>query len=60
MSPTRLVAVGDQATQRHAPHDSQLLRYRDGEPISHRRLDYLYGRVRKHHLWADSTGVSAH
>jgi len=38
----------------------QLLRYKDGRPITGRRYDYLWARIGKHLPWADTQQVTAH
>ncbi|WP_433678835.1 tyrosine-type recombinase/integrase [Nocardia sp. CA-119907] len=39
---------------------SQIMRYRDGRPITARRFDYLTERVRAHLPWAERLQVSSH
>jgi hypothetical protein len=36
------------ARDRHAPPTGQLLRYRDGRPITRRRYDQLWQRIGRH------------
>lgn len=38
----------------------QLLRYRNGSPITARRYDYLFGRLGRHLPWVATQQVSAH
>jgi integrase len=38
----------------------QLLRYRDGRPITYRRYDHLWGRIGKHLRWVATQGISTH
>jgi integrase len=38
----------------------QLLRYRNGQPITYRRYDYLWERVGEHLSWAAVQGISTH
>jgi integrase/recombinase XerC len=38
----------------------QLLRYRDGQPITHRRYDHLWNRIGKHLPWVATQGISTH
>ncbi|MFJ9365733.1 tyrosine-type recombinase/integrase [Nocardia sp. NPDC101769] len=41
VSPTLMRHLVIHARERRAPHSGQLLRYRDGRPITHRRYDHL-------------------
>jgi hypothetical protein len=38
----------------------QLLRYRDGRPITYRRYDHLWERIGKHLPWVVTHGISTH
>lgn len=38
----------------------QLLRYRNGRPITHRRYDHLWNRIGKHLPWVATQGISTH
>lgn len=38
----------------------QLLRYGDGQPITHRRYDHLWARIGKHLPWVATQGISTH
>lgn len=40
--------------------DGQLLRYRDGRPLTTRRYDHLWQRIGKHLPWAATQQVSTH
>ena len=40
--------------------NEQLLRYANGNPITHRRYDYIFGRVQAALGWARALQVSAH
>jgi integrase len=40
--------------------DSPLLRYANGRPITYRRYDHIWDRVRRHLPWADSQQISTH
>lgn len=61
ISPTLTAALNTHATQRGAtaPNDS-LLRYADHRPLTARRYDTLWHRVRTALPWAGQLGVSAH
>lgn len=61
ISPTLTAALAEHAARRGArrPGDA-LLRYRDHRPLTSRRYDTLWKRVRKQLLWADQLGVSTH
>ena len=50
----------DHAQRRHAPPTGQLLRYRNGQPITYRRYDHLWVRLGKHLPWVATQGISAH
>jgi len=39
---------------------TNLLRYRDGRPLTYRRYDNLWSRVRGELAWAAAQGVSTH
>lgn len=45
---------------RHSPQSEQLLRYRNGKPITHRRYDHLWNRIGEHLPWVLTQGVSTH
>ena len=60
VSPTLMRHLLDHAKQRHAPRTGQLLRYRNGQPISYRRYDHLWVRLGKHLPWVATQGISAH
>ncbi|MGV9678754.1 tyrosine-type recombinase/integrase [Nocardia sp. NPDC003482] len=59
VSPTLMRALIDHARRGNEP-DGQLLRYRDGRPITRRRYDHLWDRVGRHLPWVTTLGVSAH
>jgi integrase len=40
--------------------ETPLLRYRNGTPISRRRYDYLWRRLRKRLSWVDAQQISTH
>jgi integrase len=46
--------------ERKAPGREQLLRYRNGKPITYRRYDHLWMRVRGLSPWADAHQISTH
>jgi hypothetical protein len=48
------------ATERHAPAAGQLLRYRDGRPITDRRYDHLWTRIGRHLPWVATQQISTH
>jgi integrase/recombinase XerC len=60
VSPTMMAALVKHAGERHAPADGQLLRYRNGRPISDRRYDYLWDRVGRQLPWVRTQGISTH
>lgn len=60
VSPTlmkHLLVLGD---ERGAVGTNQLLRYRNGDPITRRRYDYLWQRLGKHLPWVATQQVSTH
>lgn len=61
ITPTLTAALADHARVRGAigPTDA-LLRHRSGRPLSSRRYDLLWGRVRRALPWADKLRVSMH
>ncbi|MEV0760430.1 site-specific integrase [Nocardia sp. NPDC050435] len=60
VSPTVMRHLVQHAEQRHSPRFDQLLRYRDGTPITGRRYDYIWSRVRGEIAWAAAQRVSMH
>lgn len=50
----------DHASERAAPRDGRLLRYRDGTPCTYRRYDGLFERLGEVLPWVAVQGVSAH
>jgi site-specific recombinase XerD len=60
VSPTLTRHLLDHAAARGAGSDARLLRYRNGRPITARRYDYLWTRIRDHLPWAAAQQVSAH
>ncbi|GGM64883.1 tyrosine-type recombinase/integrase [Dactylosporangium sucinum] len=62
VSPTlmhHLIAHGDERGANGDAH-SQLLRYRNGQPVTRRRYDYLWQRLGKHLPWVATQQVSTH
>jgi integrase/recombinase XerC len=53
----RLVEHGQ---ERHAPPGGQLLRYRDGRPITSRRYDGLWTRIGRVLPWVRTQQISMH
>jgi integrase/recombinase XerC len=60
VSPTLMAGLVRHATERHAPPDGRLLRYRDGRPITYRRYDGLWERVGRALPWVRTQQVSTH
>jgi integrase len=60
VSPTLMAYLQEHSTNRHAPRDGQLLRYTDGRPITKRRYDHLWKRIRSALPWAAAQQVSTH
>jgi integrase len=61
VSPTLMRHLLAQVEERGTGHrDDQLLRYADGTPITRRRYDYIWKRVRQHLDWANRLQISAH
>ncbi|MFV2104877.1 tyrosine-type recombinase/integrase [Micromonospora sp. LOL_024] len=60
VSPTLMRHLQRHAAERHAPAVGQLLRYRDGRPITRRRYDHLWVRVGEHLPWVYVQQISTH
>ncbi|MDR7303494.1 tyrosine-type recombinase/integrase [Haloactinomyces albus] len=61
VSPTLMQALQSHAEQRGMPGSSgQLLRYRNGEPITARRYDHLWTRLGRHLPWVATQQISTH
>jgi integrase/recombinase XerC len=60
VSPTLMAHLQQHARDRHAPRDGQLLRYRDGKPITTRRYDHLWSRIGQHLAWVAAQQISTH
>jgi site-specific recombinase XerD len=58
--PTLMAALVRHAEERHTPPDGQLLRYRNGRPITHRRYDGLWVRIGQHLPWVRTQQISTH
>src|SRR5438046_9214171 len=48
------------ATDRHSRPSGQLLRYRNGQPITYRRYDHLWARIGQHLPWVAVQQISTH
>jgi hypothetical protein len=53
----RLIEHGE---ERHAPPGEQLLRYRNGQPITSRRYDGLWARIGRVLPWVRTQQISMH
>jgi integrase len=60
VSSTLMVHLQQHARERHAPPDGQLLRYRNGKPMTNRRYDYLWTRIGQHLPWVAAQQISTH
>jgi integrase/recombinase XerC len=60
VSPTLMRHLVNHAQQRGARSGEQLLRYRNGQPITGRRYDHLWLRLSKHLPWVATQQVSIH
>jgi integrase/recombinase XerC len=60
VSPTLMAHLQQHARERHAPPNGRLLRKNNGKPITHRRYDYLWGRLSEHLPWVASQQISTH
>ena len=60
VSPTLMRHLLLHAEQRSASEDGQLLRYRNGRPITRRRYDSLWGRIGEHLPWVATQQISTH
>lgn len=60
VSPTLLGYLHSHAVDRKAPPTAQLLRYRNGEPITYRRYDHLWVRLGLRLPWVATQQISAH
>ncbi|MFG1917883.1 tyrosine-type recombinase/integrase [Micromonospora sp. NPDC048898] len=60
VSPTLMRYLQRHAEERGATATGQLLRYRDGEPITRRRYDHLWVRIGEHLPWVHAQQISIH
>ena len=60
VSPTLMARLVGHGRERHAPPDGQLLRYRNGRPITYRRYDHLWARIGRHLPWVRAQQISMH
>jgi integrase/recombinase XerC len=60
VSPTLMARLREHAEERHAEPDGPLLRYANGAPLTSRRYDHLWTRIRSQLPWAAAQGVSTH
>src|SRR6266581_3727509 len=60
VSPALMARLVQHGQDRHAPPDGQLLRYRDGRPITSRRYDHLWQRIGQHLPWVAVQQISTH
>ncbi|WP_406271478.1 site-specific integrase [Nocardia sp. NBC_00881] len=60
ISPTLMRHLLRHAEQRGSPPQAQLLRYRNGKPITARRYDHLWNRVGVHLPWVATHGITIH
>ncbi|WP_116199102.1 tyrosine-type recombinase/integrase [Amycolatopsis circi] len=61
VSPTLMGLLLDHGMQRGSTHpDGQLLRYRNGEPITKRRYDHLWKRTGQHLPFVRNQNISTH
>jgi site-specific recombinase XerD len=60
VSPTLMRHLQRHAEERHATGPGQLLRYRNGQPITYRRYDHLWVRLGEHLPWVYAQQISIH
>lgn len=60
VSPTLMAHLQHHAQHRHAPTNSQLLRYTNGRPITSRRYDHLWVRIGNRLPWVATQQISTH
>ena len=60
VSPTLMARLVEHGRERQAPPGGQLLRYRNGRPISSRRYDGLWARIGRVLPWLRTQGISMH
>lgn len=60
VSPTLMSHLQQHAEERQAVGTGQLLRYRNGHPITYRRYDHLWVRIGEHLPWVHVQQISTH
>ncbi|MGY1868224.1 MULTISPECIES: tyrosine-type recombinase/integrase [Nocardia] len=60
VSPTLMQHLLAHATVRRSPQSGQLLRYRNGRPITARRFDYIWNRIGETLPWVATQGITMH
>lgn len=60
VSPTLMNHLIAHGLERGSPQSGQLLRYRNGKPITHRRYDHLWNRLGQELPWVATQGVTTH
>ncbi|MEU5554054.1 site-specific integrase [Micromonospora sp. NPDC047793] len=60
VSPTLMRHLQQHAEERQATATGQLLRYRNGQPITYRRYDHLWARIGQHLPWVYVQQISTH
>lgn len=60
VSPTLMSYLQEHAINRNAPHDGQLLRYANGNPITKRRYQHLWKRIGAVLPWVAAQQISTH
>ena len=60
VSPTLMARLIEHGQERHAPPGGQLLRYRNGRPITARRYDGLWARIGRVLPWVRTQQISMH
>ncbi|GAA3767978.1 site-specific integrase [Micromonospora maritima] len=60
VSPTLMRHLQQHAEERQATGTGQLLRYRNGQPITYRRYDHLWVRIGEHLPWVYVQQISTH
>ncbi len=60
VSPTLMARLIEHGQERHAPPGGQLLRYRNGRPITSRRYDGLWARLGRVLPWVRTQQISMH
>ena len=60
VSPTLMARLTEHGQERHAPPGGQLLRYRNGRPITSRRYDCLWARIGRVLPWVRTQQISMH